>query len=93
MCHNDESLDRFFFFVFLFLVQEKMLRVQLCNSHGKIHEKYGLILSLQHEFDHNQALLQAKTLRHTLELERAKGKAQEFVVEQECNSCETKLKA
>jgi hypothetical protein len=72
-------------------VQEKMLRVQLCNSHGKIHEKDGLILSLQHEFDHNQALLQAKTLRHTLELERAK--AQEFVVEQEWNSCETKLKA
>ncbi len=46
-----------FFSFFLLLVQEEMLRVQFCNSHGKIHEKDGLILSLQHEFDHNQALL------------------------------------
>jgi hypothetical protein len=35
-----------FFFKKKFIVQEKMLKVQLCNSHGKIHEKDGLILSL-----------------------------------------------
>jgi len=36
-------------------------------------------------------MLQAKTLRHKLELEKAK--AQKFVVHQEWNSHETKLKA
>ncbi|CAM6042219.1 unnamed protein product [Sphagnum compactum] len=72
-------------------LQEEMLRVQLCSSHGEIHEKDGLILSLQHELDHNQALLQAETQRHKLELERAK--AREFVVEQEWSSRETELKA
>jgi peptidoglycan hydrolase CwlO-like protein len=72
-------------------LQEEMLRVQLCSSHGEIHEKDGLILSLQHELDHNQALLQAETQRHKLELERAK--AQEVAVEQEWSSRETELKA
>ncbi len=72
-------------------LQEEMLRVQLCSSLGEIHEKDGLILSLQHELDHNQALLQAETQRHKLELERAK--AREFVVEQEWSSRETELKA
>ncbi len=72
-------------------LQEEMLRVQLCSSLGEIHEKDGLILSLQHERDHNQALLQAETQRHKLELERAK--AREFVVEQEWRSRETELKS
>jgi hypothetical protein len=35
-----------FFSSFLFLVQEKMLKVQLHSSHGEIHEKNGLILSI-----------------------------------------------
>ncbi len=65
--------------------------MQFHSSHGEILEKDGLILSLQHEFDHNQALmLQAKTLKHKLELEKAK--AQKFVVHQKWNSHETKLK-
>jgi hypothetical protein len=32
-------------------LQEEMLSVQLCSSLGEIHEKDGLILSLQHEKD------------------------------------------